>query len=54
MKEKLLEYLAARVSEYHSTAEECFQELSNPEDGDSNLAKAQAIEEVIDYINTNF
>lgn len=53
MKEKLLEYLSARAAEYHSTAEEYFQELNNPEGGDKELAKAQAIEEAIDYINTN-
>lgn len=52
MKEKLFEYLSARVAEYQSTAEECFQELSNPEDGDRNLAKAAAMQEVIDYLNT--
>jgi hypothetical protein len=52
MKEKILEYLSARVSEYHSSAEEYFQELNNPEDGDKALAKAEALEEVIDFINT--
>lgn len=53
MKEKLLEYLSARVTEYHSTAEEYFQELNDPEGGDKMLAKEEAIKEVIDYINTN-
>lgn len=52
MKEKLLEYLSARVAEYHSSAEEYYQELNNPEDGDKALSKAEALEEVIDYINT--
>lgn len=52
MKEKILEYLLARVKEYHSSAEEYFQELDNPEDGNNNLAKAKALEEVIDFINT--
>lgn len=53
MKEKILEYLSARVKEYHSTAEEYFQELDNPEEGNKSIARAQALEEVIDYINTN-
>lgn len=52
MKEKILEYLLGRVAELHSTAEEYYQELNNPEDGDKTLAKAEALEEVIDYINT--
>lgn len=52
MKEKLLQYLSTRVAELHSTAEEYFQEQNNTEDGDKALAKAEVLEEVIDYINT--
>jgi hypothetical protein len=52
MKEEILEYLSDRLKEYHSTAEEYFQELNNPEEGDKVLAKAEAIKEVIDFINT--
>lgn len=49
-KQHLIEYLLDKIESAENSAEELIQELNNEEEGDKQLAKAEAFKEVLEYI----
>jgi len=53
MKEKLLTYLADRIKQEASSAEEYVQEIGDETKADEHLAKMAAFQEVARYVESN-
>lgn len=49
-KKKLKKWLKQKLKEANSNGEECIQELDNDEEGNVERGKAEAFEEVINYL----
>ena len=49
--EDLIEWLQSQIKSSESTAQEMIQELGDDGGCDANLAKAEAFQEVLNYIN---
>lgn len=50
----LIMEIGQRIKQYENTAEEMYQEFDDPDRGDQELAKAEALRSILDYINENF
>lgn len=51
MMNELIDFLNLRIKECESSAEDYIQEYSNPEAADRASAKAEAFQEVLNYLN---
>lgn len=51
-KEELITYLQSEIALHEGTAEECIQELDNPERADHYFGKIEALKEVVEYLNS--
>jgi len=46
----IIEEIERRIAEHENTAEELFQELDDPYRGDEELAKANALKSILEFI----
>ena len=50
----LIMEIGQRIKVYENTAEDLYQEYDDPDRGDQELAKAEALTSLLEYINENF